>query len=95
MERALGEFEDPRQGIVEGAKRALTKCVGIFALHRLGAYLQLLNEMQKVGLIRLPQPISEGLNIATITQMLQKGFLSLTDIGQNLIKGLSREEPEK
>ncbi len=95
IERALAEFEDPRQGITEGAKRALTKCVGIFALHRLGAYLQLLNEMQKVGLIRLPQPVSEGLNIATITQMLQKGVLTLTDIGQNLIKGLSREEPEK
>lgn len=95
IERALAEFEDPRQAIVEGAKRALTKCVGIFALHRLGAYLQLLNEMQKVGLIRLPQPISEGLSIATITQMLQKGFLTLTDVGQSLVKGLSHEKPEK
>ncbi|MFW9804170.1 MAG: hypothetical protein ACFFFC_16030, partial [Candidatus Thorarchaeota archaeon] len=29
LERALREFEDPRQGLIEGIKRAFNKCVGI------------------------------------------------------------------
>jgi hypothetical protein len=45
IENALSEFEDPKQGVIEGVKRAFSNCVGILALYRLGAFLQLLQSV--------------------------------------------------
>jgi len=88
IESALKEFEDPRKGVVEGVKRALTKCVGIFGLYRLGALVQLLLEMNQIGLLRLGQPLGESLNLGRLNALLQEGLISLTDMGKNLIQGL-------
>jgi len=86
IERALNEFEDPREGIVTGVKRAFTECVGILALYRLGAYLQLLGEMNDIGMVQIPVSLS-SINIATIGKMLQDGFVSLTKAGKRLLEG--------
>ena len=86
IEQALNEFEDPREGMVEGVKRAFSKCVGLLALYRLGAYLQLLGEMNDIGMVQTPVSLS-SINIATIGKMLQDGFVSLTKAGRKLLKG--------
>lgn len=89
IEKALGEFDDPRQAIVEGSKRALSKCVGILALYRLGAYLQLLGEMRDIGMIRMSSPVHEGgIDLAAIGAMLRDGFISLTKAGGEILRGL-------
>ena len=82
FEKALSEFDNPRTAIVEGVKRAFSKCVGILALYRLGAFIQLLNEMDQVGLIQLSASL-ENLGLGNITAFLQDGFLSLTKAGQD------------
>lgn len=88
IESALQKYENPRRGVVEGVKRALTKCVGIFGLYRLGALIQLLSEMNQIGLLRLGQPLGENINLARLGALLQEGFISLTDMGKQLIQGL-------
>ncbi|MFW9799221.1 MAG: hypothetical protein ACFFD9_02195 [Candidatus Thorarchaeota archaeon] len=93
IERALQEFESPRDGLIEGMKRAFGNCVGLLALHRLAAYIQLLNEMNNVGLVTMPTPLSAGLNIASVGTMLKDGFVSLTKAGKSLFSGL-RESNE-
>ena len=90
IENAMKEFDDPKTGLVEGVKRALTRCIGIFALHRLGALVTLLGEMNEVGLVNLGAPLKGGLNLVAITQMLRDGFLSLTQFGRSLFEGLGK-----
>jgi hypothetical protein len=88
IERALQEFKDPRAGLIEGMKRAFTKCVGLLALHRLVAYVQLLNEMNNVGLVSMPTPLGAGFNIATIGDKLRDGFVSITKAGKSFFGGM-------
>lgn len=88
IEQALREYENPQEGIIEGIKRAFTKCVGIFALYRLGAFIVLLNEMNDVGLVKMPKPLRAGLNIGTIGEMLRDGFLSITKAGREFFEGM-------
>lgn len=89
IESALSEFDDPRQAVIEGSKRALGKCVGILALYRLGAYLQLLGEMRDIGMLQMAISNSKGgLDLATIGAMFRNGFISLTNTGREILKGL-------
>ncbi|MFO7836003.1 MAG: hypothetical protein R6V83_05060 [Candidatus Thorarchaeota archaeon] len=88
IESALNEYDDPRKGVVEGVKRALTKCVGILGIYRLGALIQLLFEMNQIGLLRLGQSIGDSINLERLTALLQEGLISLTDMGKKLIQGL-------
>jgi hypothetical protein len=93
IENALSEFEDPRQGIVEGVKRAFSNCIGILALYRLGVFFQLLGEMNDIGMVNVPFPLStEGVNFAAIGAMLRDGFVSLTKAGATLLDGFYRED---
>jgi len=94
IEKALAEFEDPRVAIVEGIKRAFTKCVGILALYRLGAYLQLLKEMNDIGMIKAP--ISDtGIDIVAIGNMLRDGFVSVTKAGQDFFTKLNTKDTQE
>jgi hypothetical protein len=88
VERALQEFENPRDGLIEGMKRAFGKCVGLLALHRLVAYVQLLNEMNNVGLVSMPSPLSASPNIASIGNKLRDGFVSITRAGKSFFGGM-------
>ncbi|TFF67070.1 hypothetical protein EU520_01675 [Candidatus Thorarchaeota archaeon] len=91
IENALAEFEDPKQGLVEGIKRALTRCIGLFALHRLPALIQLLSEMSQVGLVAMPAPISSvGMNLAAVGNLLRDGFLNLTNAGRSFFESFGR-----
>lgn len=94
IERALNEFEDPREGIVTGVKRAFSNCVGLLALYRLGAYLQLLSEMNDIGMVKIPISLS-SINVATIGTMLQDGFVSLTKAGKKLLEGSKASDEEE
>jgi hypothetical protein len=94
IERALNEFEDPRKGVVEGVKRAFTNCVGILALYRLGAYIQLLGEMNDIGMVNFPVSLS-SINIATIGKILQDGFVSLTKAGAKIFDGAHTSDSEE
>ncbi|TFF91912.1 hypothetical protein EU545_02555 [Candidatus Thorarchaeota archaeon] len=88
IENALKEFDDPRKAVIEGSKRALAKCVGILALYRLGAYLQLLGEMRDLGMLRMAIESDVGIDLSTIGTMLRDGFISLTKTGGEILKGL-------
>ena len=90
IENAFHEFDDPRTAIVEGFKRAFARCIGIFAIHKLPAFIQLLREMNDVGLITIPPALKEGLNIASIGSLLSDGFVSLTEKGKSFFEGLSK-----
>ncbi|MHA1862894.1 MAG: hypothetical protein ACTSWA_03920 [Candidatus Thorarchaeota archaeon] len=82
IEKALAEFEDPKVAIIEGIKRAFTKCVGLLALYKIGAYMQLLKEMSDIGIIKAP--ISDtGIDLVAIGDMLRDGFVSVTKAGQD------------
>ncbi|MFW9789026.1 MAG: hypothetical protein ACFFE1_15205 [Candidatus Thorarchaeota archaeon] len=95
IERALKEFDhEPRKGLVEGVKRAFSNCVGILALYRLGAYLQLLSEMNDIGMVKIPISLS-SINVATIGKMLQDGFVSLTKAGQKILEGSHTSDDEE
>jgi len=94
IERALNEFEDPREGIVTGVKRAFSNCVGLLALYRLGAYLQLLSEMNDIGMVKIPISLS-SINVATIGKVLQDGFVSLTKVGKKLLEGSKASDEEE
>ncbi|MFX0107076.1 MAG: hypothetical protein ACFE7R_02235, partial [Candidatus Hodarchaeota archaeon] len=89
----LKEYEDPRQGIIEGARRAFTKCIGLLGIHRLGAFVQLLNEMRDVGLIQMPAPLKVSLNLASLGKMIQDGFLKLTGAGKAFFEGMQKQPP--
>jgi hypothetical protein len=94
IERALSEFEDPREGIVEGVKRAFSNCVGLLALYRLGAYLQLLGEMNDIGMVNFPVSLS-SINITTFGKILQDGFVSLTKTGKKILDGVHPPDPDE
>ncbi|TFG96924.1 hypothetical protein E4H12_09925 [Candidatus Thorarchaeota archaeon] len=87
IEKALAEFEDPKVAIIEGIKRAFAKCVGILALYRLGAFVQLLAEMNDIGMINAPIS-SGGINILAIGNMLKEGVVSVTKAGQDFFEKL-------
>lgn len=95
IERALVEFEDPRQAIIEGTKRAFSKCVGIFALHRMGAFVKLLIEMNQVGMIQLPASFKGGINLAAINDLLRGGLVSLTNFGRAILEGFQRTKDDE
>ncbi len=95
IENALSEFEDPKEGLIEGIKRAFSNCVGLLALYRLGAFIQLLGEMNDIGMVKIPTPLSSGgLNLAAIGAMLQEGFVSLTKAGSALLNGFYSDDDE-
>ena len=91
IEKALAEFEDPKVAIIEGMKRAFGKCVGILALYRLGAFIQLLAEMNDIGLINAPIS-SKGIDIVAIGNMLKQGVVSVTKAGQDFFDKLYRSD---
>ncbi|MFW9887449.1 MAG: hypothetical protein ACFFER_04665 [Candidatus Thorarchaeota archaeon] len=95
IERALREFEDPREGLIEGIKRAFSKCVGILGILRLVAFVQLLNEMQDVGLVKMPTPLRAGLNLASLGNMLRDGFVSMTKAGRAFFDGMTSMDNEE
>jgi hypothetical protein len=95
VERALREFEDPRQGLIEGIKRAFNKCVGILGILRLVAFVQLLNEMQDVGLVKMPTPLRAGLNLASFGEMLRDGFVSMTKAGKTFFDGMASADDDE
>jgi hypothetical protein len=94
IETAIREFDDPRTGLTEGIKRALTRCIGLFALHRLGALVTLLDEMNEVGLVNLGGHFKSGFNLGAITHMLRDGFLTLTQSGQSFFEGLRKNKDD-
>ncbi len=91
IEKALAEFEDPKDAILEGIKRAFTKCVGILALHRLGAFIQLLGEMNDIGMLKAPIG-STGVNLTSIGNLLRDGIVSVTKAGREFFAGLQPKE---
>lgn len=95
IENALSEFENPKDGLVEGVKRAFSNCVGLLALYRLGAFVQLLGEMNDIGIVNIPTPLtSGGMNLAAIGAMLQEGFVSLTKAGSAILEGFYQDSDE-
>ena len=91
IEKALAEFEDPKVAVVEGIKRAFSKCVGLLALYRLGAFLQLLGEMNDIGIITAP--ISKtGIDFVAIGNMLRDGFISVTKAGREFFDKLYTDD---
>ena len=93
IEDAFRENENPKDAIIDGLKRAFARCIGIFALHRLPAFIKLLNEMSDVGIITVPPVLKQGLNIASIGSLLSDGVVSLTEKGRSFLEGL-KETPE-
>ena len=87
IEKALAEFEDPKVAIVEGIKRAFAKCVGLLALYRLSAFIQLLGEMNDIGMVNAPISTS-GINIANLGALLKDGLVSVTKAGKAFFDGL-------
>ncbi|MCK5264722.1 MAG: hypothetical protein KAR03_03870, partial [Candidatus Thorarchaeota archaeon] len=64
-----------------------TKCVGLLALYRIGAYMQLLKELNDIGMIKAP--ISDaGIDLVAIGNMLRDGFVSVTKAGQDFFSKL-------
>lgn len=95
IENALSEFENPKDGLIEGVKRAFSNCVGILALYRLGAFLQLLGEMNDIGMVNIPKPLtSGGVNMAAIGEMLRDGFVTLTKMGSKILDGFYQDDDE-
>ncbi|MFW9793907.1 MAG: hypothetical protein ACFFEE_06390 [Candidatus Thorarchaeota archaeon] len=95
IETALSEFDDPKIGLIEGIKRAFSNCVGILALYRLGAFVQLLGEMNDIGIVNITTPLSSvGMNLATIGAMLRDGFVSLTKAGSTLLNGFYSDDED-
>ena len=91
IEKALAEFDDPKVAIIEGIKRAFGKCVGLLALYRLGAFIQLLGEMNDIGLVNAPS--MKGINIANLGALLKDGFVSVTKAGKVFFDGFYSHEP--
>ena len=95
IENALSEFKDPKVGLVEGIKRAFSNCIGILALYRLGTFLQLLGEMNDIGMVKIPVSLSSGgIDIVAIGAMLGDGFVTLTRAGSALLDGFYADEEE-
>jgi hypothetical protein len=94
IENALSEFEDPKQAVIEGVKRAFSNCVGILALYRLGAFLQLLGEMNDIGMVKMPSGLltSGGIDLGAIGAFLRDGFVTLTNVGATLLDGFHSRE---
>ncbi|MFW9843729.1 MAG: hypothetical protein ACFFEV_04070 [Candidatus Thorarchaeota archaeon] len=87
IEKALEEFENPKTAVIEGIKRAFSKCIGVLALYRLGAFMQLLREMNDLGMIKLP--ISDaGVDLVALTNMFKDGIISVTKAGQKYFEKL-------
>ncbi|MFW9957061.1 MAG: hypothetical protein ACFFCT_03230 [Candidatus Odinarchaeota archaeon] len=91
IEKALAEFDDPKQAVVEGVKRAFAKCVGLFALYRLNAFIQLLGEMNDIGMLKVPIT-STGLNLTAISNLLKDGIISVTKAGHDFFSGFYAKE---
>jgi hypothetical protein len=92
IEKALAEFEDPKVAVVEGIKHAFAKCVGLFALYKLGAFIQLLGEMNDIGILKAPIT-SAGVNLASIGNLLKDGIISVTKAGREFFSGIYTNEP--
>ncbi len=87
IEKALAEFDDPKVAIITGIKRAFTKCVGFLVLYKIEAFIQLLKEMNDIGIIKAP--ISDtGIDFVSIGNMLRDGFVSVTKSGQDFFSKL-------
>lgn len=94
IETALQEFDNPKEAVIEGVKRAFGKCIGIFALHRLGAFLKLLGEMNDIGMINTTVNLKDGLNIGAIMKMLSDGFVSVTSRGAEFFRGFQKTDED-
>lgn len=93
IEKALAEFDDPKEAVVEGIKRAFARCVGLLALHRLGAFIQLLGEMNDIGIVNAPIT-TEGINIANLGALLKDGLVSVTKAGKIFFEGFYTGSPD-
>jgi hypothetical protein len=91
IEKALAEFEDPKVAIIEGIKRAFSKCVGLFAIYRLGAFIQLLGELNDIGMLKAPV-MSAGVNLTMIGNLLKEGIVSVTKAGHDFFASFYKSE---
>jgi hypothetical protein len=89
IEKALAEFDDPKVAIMEGIKRAFSKCIGLLTLYRLGAFVQLLGELNDIGMLKAPVT-STGLNLTAIGNLLRDGVVSVTKAGRNFFASFYR-----
>ncbi|TFG33991.1 hypothetical protein EU527_05550 [Candidatus Thorarchaeota archaeon] len=87
IEKAYAEFDDPKVAIIEGIKRAFAKCVGLLALYRLNAFIQLLGEMNDIGMVNAPISTT-GVNFTNISNLLRDGLVSITKVGKAFFDGL-------
>lgn len=90
IERAMMQHEDPKTGLIDGIRTALAGCVGVYAIFRLGAFLQLLGEMNDVGMVSLPAAARSGISIQSMLDVLSKGFVSLTSAGKSFMEGFNK-----
>ena len=95
IEKAMKEYESPKEGFAEGIRRSLSKCVGIFGLFKLGAFSKLLTEMNDVGLVKLPRTVGSGLDFGAIASILKDGMIGLTNAGQTLFGGFRNSDEGK
>ncbi|MBN2229268.1 MAG: hypothetical protein JW779_06700 [Candidatus Thorarchaeota archaeon] len=94
IENAMAEFDDPRQGIIEGVKRAFANCVGLLAFYRIGAFIQLLTEMSDIGMLKVPLT-SKGIDLVAISNLLRDGLVSLTNAGRQFFEDFYMRQPSE
>lgn len=94
IEKAMQEYESPKDGVVEGVRRALAKCVGLFGIFKLGAFVRMLSEMNDVGLIQLPVSLRSGIDFGAIGELLRGGAVSLTKAGSRFFEGYKSADSE-
>jgi len=59
----------------------------------LGAFIQLLGEMDQVGLIQLSASL-EKIGLGNLPTLLRDGFVSLTNAGKTFFEGLQGKPPD-
>ena len=68
--------------------------MGILALYRLGAFVQLLVEMNDIGMIKAPIS-SSGIDLVALGNMLKEGLVSVTKAGQDFFEKLYYGETDE
>ncbi len=93
IEKAITQHDDPKSGLIDGIRTALAGCVGVYAIFRLGAFLQLLGEMNDVGMVSIPAAARTGISVQSVLDVLSKGFVTLTSAGRSFMEGFNRARP--